>query len=67
MSYAATINYFLATQWYASGGVQPLSSRFVPTDKEQAAARRGTVIDVMERTGYDAASICRANETSCDV
>ena len=67
MSYDATINYFLSTHGYASGGVHPLSSRFVPTDEERAEAKRGTAIDVMERTGYDTAFAYRADETSCDV
>ena len=67
MSYAAAINYWLQAQGYSENGVQPLPSRFIMTDNERDAARRGTNIHTMERVGYDVASIRRAADTSCDV
>lgn len=67
MSFAATINYWLRAQGYDGFGIQPLSNRFVMTDEERAAARRGATIETMERSAYDVATIRRAAETRCDI
>lgn len=67
MSYAAVINYWIQTQDYSGNGVQPLPSRFIMTDDERAAERRGANIHTIERAGYDIASISRAADTSCDI
>lgn len=67
MSYAATINYWLRAQGYDGTGLQPVSDRFVMTDEEKAAARRGNAIDAMERSAYDMATIRHAAKTKDNI
>lgn len=66
MSFAATINYYLRANGYSGSGVQPLGERFVMTDEERAASRRGHAAIMSYNDVMREYSAVKAGITSAD-